>query len=185
MDNEKAKIIISVSEGKFEISGSENFVSEQIENFKELITNSVTQLHSQSSKSHKIVTEKIKEKSVPNLTKENGVDNYSNIYQSDGESLHLICDLPNDSKQQQTQSITLLYAYGQQLLGNNKANIEEIRSICSKYSCLDKSNFAFHIKKGDPKYYISKGDGKNRTIELTRPGEKRAKEIIEAIKKNV
>lgn len=180
---EKAKIIISVSEGKFEISGSEKFVSTQIENFKELITNSVNQPKKVQPKATAMPELENKSTKQPSSIQTNtGLD--ESIYVEDEDQIRIICDIPGKTKAEQTLNVALLYANARKIQGQESAVVEEIKTVCSNHACLDKKNFSTHIKKGDPKLYIDKGNGGSRSIKLNRPGIKKAEEIIELIKQN-
>ena len=180
---EKAKIIISVSEGKFEISGSEKFVSTQIENFKELITKSVNQPKIVQPKATAIPEMEIEPASPPSSIQSNtNLDD--SIYVEDEDLIRIICDIPGKTNAEKTLDVALLYANARKIQGQENTIVEEIKTVCSNHACLDKKNFSTHIKKGDPKLYIDKGSGGARSIKLNRPGIKKAEEIIELIKQN-
>ena len=182
MENDKAKIIISVSEGKFEISGSEKFVSTQIENFKDLIIKSVNRLQT----APKAKSEDQQHSDIPESSSSSSPDILDpDIFVEDEELIKIICDLPGKGKAEQTLNAALLYAQARTLQGQETANVEEIRTICSDHGCLDKTNFSSHVKKRDPQYFIDKGSGKSRTIKLNRPGQKKAKVLIESIKQSI
>nr|WP_321411908.1 hypothetical protein [uncultured Allomuricauda sp.] len=180
---EKAKIVISLSEGKFEISGSEKFVNAQIENFKELITKSVNQPKPVPQKPP-TKTESVNTTQDTSATSKSNSDLDDSIYVEDDELIRIICDIPGKTKAEQTLNAALLYANARKIQGQETANVEEIKKVCANHGCLDKKNFSTHIKKGDPQLYIDKGNGGARSIKLNRPGVKKAEEIIELIKQN-
>ncbi|MFY0715286.1 hypothetical protein J1D01_16610 [Seonamhaeicola sp. NFXS20] len=181
-ETKEAKISISIIEGKFEISGSEEFVNKQIENFKEVITKTL-------EKPTNVVGSKmesqfpVKEKQIQQAEKQSKVqdDSYSHIYVVDDEKIRIICDIPGKTAAEKTLNTALIYAFAKNNLGIEEANVGEIKTVCQNHGFLDKVNYSTHIKKGDPKLYLDKGSGKERAIKLVRPGIKKAKEIIELI----
>lgn len=183
MSENSAKISISVSEGKFEISGSEKFVSEQIENFKDLITKSVSNI----PKKETVVREHSQNHSgstsqeIPSKKENKSLDNYDEIYVEDEEVLKIICDIPGSSTSKKTLNAALLYAYGKKLQGDEVADVEEIREVCRNHGIFDSKNFSTVIKGGDPQLYIDKKNGDKRIIKLNRPGIKAVTELIQTI----
>jgi hypothetical protein len=183
---EKAKIVVSVSEGKFEISGSEEFVNKQIDLFKDIILKSFEKypIKSQLSKETSKHIETVDQSPISLNDNKSLNSDLSDVYVVDNEQIRIIADLPGDNSKAKTQSAALIYAYAKKQMGEDEASVEEIRTICQNHGCLDSSNFSAHIKSGDPKLYLDKGKGKARSIKLARPGEKRAIEIIQSILEN-
>lgn len=186
-ENNEAKIIISPSEGKFEISGSEDFVTRQIENFKELIIDSVKQVQPKpiSSLDPENQVEQAEGNGGTSSEVETSIqDKYPNVYSFDDDKLKLVCDIPGHNKKEKSINATLLYAYGWNQEGIEEVSNQNIKDICERHGILDKSNFAKYIKSGDPKLYTYKGSGSNTKIRITKPGEKAAKELISQIEQN-
>lgn len=183
-NNTRSEVSISISEGKFEIKGSEEFVSKQIENLKDIIEKSLNESN-QSSKKIKVA-----EKNEATLNPTNSSisesdssssefeEKYADIYAIDGDDVIIVADVPGSSSSAQTLNVAILYTYAQMKLGIDETKVDEIRKICESHGFLDVANFSSHIKRGDPKLYIDKGKGKERAIKLTRPGIKKAEEII-------
>lgn len=191
MDNNQAKITISLNEGKFEISGSELFVTQQIENFKSVIERTLTDFDNQE----KQVKSKLPDNGNSPATKDKPADEnesskdisetHPDIYAIDNEKINIICDIPGSTDSKKTLNAALLLAYGEKTQGISETVVEDVRNICKIHACLDTTNFSTHIKAGNPKLYIDKGSGKaTRTITITRPGEKAAKELIKSIEAN-
>jgi hypothetical protein len=190
MDNNQAKITISLNEGKFEISGSELFVTQQIENFKSVIERTLTDFDNQekqvkaNSTNNGNDSTKTEKPADENESADDISEIHPDVYVIDNEKINIICDIPGSTDSKKTLNASLLYAYGQKSQGINETNVEDIRDICKIHACLDSTNFSSHIKAGNPKLYIDKGSGKSRTITITRPGEKSAKELIKSIESN-
>lgn len=184
MEEKTARISISLLEGKFEISGSEEFVSKQIENFKALIEKSFDKplpkrkTPLESSKHIEIVNQAPVSTDEPN----GGLhDKYSDIFVVDEDNIRIITDIPGDNAFSKTFNAALIYAFAKKQMGVEETSVEEVRSVCQNHGFLDNPNFSKAIKKGDPKFYLDKGKNKSRMIKLTRPGEKKAEELIQSI----
>lgn len=188
MENNQAKITISLTDGKFEISGSELFVTQQIENFKHLIEKSFNDFESIPKK---VKTEnpinsssKVEEIEIDTKTEESIADIHPTIFALDNGKVNIICDIPGNTDSKKTLNVALLYAYAQKSLGIDETSVEEVRAICKIHGCFDQRNFSTHIKNGNPKLYLDKGSNKNRLVTITRPGENKAKAIIKTIESN-
>ncbi len=184
----EAKINISIKDGEIEITGSEEFVNKQIENFRDLIINIVENANNQ------IRTKNPEPQSQPSVSQavsgtnsqedsENPIEQYPYVYVEDEDELKLVCDLPGNSTAKKNFNAALLYTYGKKLMGEDEVGYECVMQICRNHGCVD-SNFSANIKSGDPKFYLDKGDGKERTIKLNRPGIKEAKKLINKIMEN-
>lgn len=185
MADKEAKIRICLSEGKFEISGSEDFVSKQIDNLKELIIESAQKKNSQSKSVNKHI--EVVNQAPITTDEENSITKdgkYSDIFVVDEEKIRIITDIPGNTASKQTLHAALIYAFAKKENGIDEANVDEIRSVCQNHAFLDLKNFSSHIKSGDPKLYLDKGSGKDRVIKLTRPGERKATELIDSILKD-
>ena len=179
---EEAKISISINEGKFEISGSENFVNKQIENFKSIIEKSLENPTIQNPTDTIKHVEIVSQSPISTNSTSNKLDDkYSDIFVIDGEDVKIICDIPGNNSAEKTLNAALIYALAKKESGTEEVNVGEIKHICQNHGFLDKKNFSTHIKKGDPKLYLDKGNGNSRVIKLVRPGEKKAQELIELI----
>lgn len=187
MENNQAKITISLTEGKFEISGSELFVTQQIENFKSLIEQTLTEVENNTTPSTKSSTknESPKSSEIPKSKSEGSIaDLHPTIYAIDNEQINIICDIPGSTDSKKALNVALLFSYGQKSQGIGESSVEDIRAICKMHGCFDQTNFSSHIKNGNPKLYLDKGSGKSRTITITRPGENQVKDLIKSIESN-
>lgn len=182
MENQNASIKVSISEGLVEISGSETFVTSQIDNLKELLKElKENKVKIKPSSSAGADEEKKKERETPIINAT--LEDMDDIYVVDEDKIKIICeDIPGTDKLNKTLNIALLYAFASKKLGKDEASVDLIRDICTEHGCLDPGNFSTHIKNGNPQYYLDKGTGKARTIKINKPGEKKALEVIEKIR---
>lgn len=184
MKSNQARIIVSLQEGKFEISGSELFVSQQIENLKEIIKMPANEAAKAPRKKDERESIQKKEDLNPEDTKQNIGDLHPSIYALDNDKVNIICDIPGSSDSKKAQNVALLYAFAEKHQGKKESLVEEIRGICKIHGCFDQTNFSSHIKHGNPKLYIDKGSGKARVLIITKPGENKVIELIKSIESN-
>lgn len=176
---EKAKVSISFTKGELEITGSENFVREQLDRFKDLINMRlsavpVTPEISQSS----ISTPKPSEDKVQQLHP-TGKNPYPKVIELEDGQIRLL-QISGKKKPEKIINVALLYLLAKSLTGDKIARFSEIREVCENYACLDASNFARILKK-DKQVFIIDGSGKGQTAKLTQPGLKKAKELAEKL----
>lgn len=141
--NNEAKIHLSLRDGTFEISGSENFVSQQIENFKDLILESIK---TPSSPPHNI------EKPSFQHTSHDGDHNsaptmksYNRVLHIEDKSVKIIKKVPGTNNAKKTLNTALIYLWGCRSAGVNEVPLQDIRRLCQEQSCLDSSNFSSYI----------------------------------------
>ncbi|MEM6270043.1 MAG: hypothetical protein AAF998_11440 [Bacteroidota bacterium] len=190
MDNE-ARIKISLSEGKFEISGSEGFVDKQFDKLQGLIEKRLekapvlpvkpkNEKPAKGTENPAIVTE--------TTHTENGLDQYDHIFVDDDDEdrIRIVVEIPGKNKVEKTQNAALIYAFANLQKGIKDVSISEIRAVCKHHGFLDTGNFASSIKKGDPKNYIIKGKSgsSKQTLKLTRVGETASKALVDELLKN-
>lgn len=180
--SKEAKISISIFEGKIEFSGSEEFVKDQIQQFKPVIDEILKQRkaikksgNSNNSGSPQSIAATFNNPpanpSVP--------EDLSEVFVIDDEKLRIVKNIPGESIPKKTLNTAILCAFAyKELLGQDTVSIEEVRKVCINHSNYDKKNFSAHVKKGDPKYFLDKGSSKSRTIKLIRAGVKKAQELI-------
>lgn len=179
MDNKFAKIRIGFGNGEIEIEGSENFVKEQITEFKDLIFSRLK--HGSTQEFYTKNIQDITNTSVDELPSTTEPDkDLLNIFSfKEGKLSILLHQAPGASKKQQMINIAYLYLYGNLINGIEQVNTNDIREVCTKFSCLDSSNFMTAMKKEKTGFLISDNKGKGSNITLTQPGKKIAKELVD------
>ena len=181
MENAAAKIRVSLREGLLEIEGSEEFVSKQIENLKDVITKLPTvtpppipaapaqpqQANGQTASATTAITSLDASK-------------YVNIISVDGGMVKILKDIPGKSVPEKTANAALLYLLGKSFLGSEEATANEIRETCKAHGFLNEANFATYLKA--PKEWINLlGSGKNAPVKLTFPGKKAALALADSL----
>jgi len=170
----EARIRLSLSEGTFEIEGSEDFVTKQIEAFGDVIKGALTSPPATMS---------YPATGVPHGGPK-GIDSdpaaYANVFSVAEGVVTILVDLPGESKREKAVSACLLAAYAKSLAGADSLSTDEVRAICKHHACLDDTNFAAHLKSEKFAYTLD-GSGKVKTIKLTVPGIKRAKAMADEL----
>lgn len=183
-----------------EVSGSEEFVTTQIENFKslfqisyeKLLDRSVTTVNEDSSKTVDKNTKLLLKNphlQPPNdgeeveyevITKEE--INFENVLVIEKDKIQIIVDIKDAAKSQRMIRVILLYMWGKLKLGIETVTFSELREVCQYYDALDYANFAKHID-ANKRFFITLGEGKNKSAKLIRPGIKEAEKLISELNK--
>ena len=171
MSDSEAKLHLSLKEGVFEISGPEHFVSQQIENFKEIILETLQNRRIKSDIVNVgMVPPDPQGTKLPPLDQQNLITKYfPRVLHIQEKDVKIIKKMPGA-------------LWGKKSIGIEEVSFQEIRDLCEQQGCLDTKNFAAHMK-GAREYIIV--DGKKgstaKTCKLTLPGMERAEEILEGL----
>jgi hypothetical protein len=182
MEGKQAKVLISVSEGRMEFEGSEEFVERQLAIFADLIKQSLRGAPAALKKATADKTEHT-EKKDQNERQEKGLEGYEHLFaKGAGDKVQILKDLPGDTTAKKMVSAALLLALANTLAGKSVTTFKEIREVCKAHGALDASNFAPTIKeqKGD---FVFGGSGGSQTVSLTVPGRKAADKLATELNK--
>lgn len=171
-----------------EISGSEEFVSRQIELFKDSIVarlekpvannnslqreRSVLYLDPPNNKVAQDIIEFVAKDETPNSSM-----NFDNVFVITGQGLSIIADVPGSSTAQKMINLILIYMYAKHKTGVEEVPFKELRDMCEKYGEIDKPNFS-KILNSNRKFFLTTGESKNQFARLIRPGIKAAESLI-------
>ena len=185
MDNVSAKVRVSIKDGLFEIEGSEDFVSKQIENLKGLFTpfpSTEADLTSPptSTTADKTGDEQPSIISTLGTTTDKALE-YVHVISIDKGIVKILKPIPGKDLAKKMVNAVVLYLFGKSLQGENEAPFKELRQICKQLGCLDGVNFASKMKT--KRLWINvNGTGKNKTASLTVPGLVEAKILANGMK---
>jgi len=110
MDQE-ARIEVSLTEGRFEVVGSENFVKEQTETLKNYVVENMKRIPLQQK--HADPTEPSEIESLD--TAEDGQSDLEYIFEEDEGAIRILADLPGNTNAEKTVNAALLYLYGKSI----------------------------------------------------------------------
>lgn len=184
MSGTEAKLRFSLTEGVFEISGSELFVSQQIENFKESIAQTLITLNTTiPSSPHTISAAPPAAPALPAGAKsEHGFDikSFPRVLHIEGKDVKVIKKMPGTNNAKKSVNTALAYLWGKRSVGVEDVSFQEIRDLCQQQGCLDSGNFAATMKNAREHIIIEGRKGSSaKTCKLTLPGVERAEELLE------
>jgi len=165
----ETRIRISLKDGVFELAGSETFVTQQIENFKTVITASLTQI--ERERSEPVIKPELQNPpSAPGSIKDARIE-FPNVLHIEGEKVSLLKTMPGDMKSKRAVNTALAYLWGKRSIGVENVTFKELRDLCEQQGCLDEGNFAKHMSSARQEIVIDGAKGSTlKTCKLTRPG---------------
>lgn len=173
MPEREAFVRLSVGNVTIEVSGSEDFVESQLDQYEHFL---------QDAESAEAQVEEYSNQ-TPSTAKENlqdGPDEYSDIFgvSEDGEVSFRFYELPGNGYKESQINCAILYLYALSTANKDpKVDTDVIRKICDEYREID-SNFLSNLRD-EKKALDVEGEGKSHTVRLTPPGHKKAKQIID------
>jgi len=175
---QSAKIVFSLRDGVLEISGSEEFVRDQLTKFDDLIIKHLSNIP---------ITAQPSIPSPPQPAPEEGAQgdtwksvSYHNVIAFDRDGIKILKNIPGKSGSEKAVNAALVYLYAKNVKGQEEALFKEIRELCKDHGCLDSANFASNLKS-EKQYFIIGGSGKKQTAKLTRPGKTKAAALVEEL----
>lgn len=173
-------ICINLKDGSVSISGSEEFVSKNMETVFDFVMENLNLSNKTFSKTPEAVeTSTLNENSSNNLAEESErKDKYitAGIYHVDPESgdISILKKIPGNSKAEKMKNIALIALYVKQ----GKIEGRDLVPLFEKHACYDSSNCT-KIFKSELSNMIYKPNGKKWTLELTQPGQEAAIALLE------
>lgn len=173
-----SRIKISLNGNLLELEGSDDFIKTNLELMKKIEQAApVPQTLNQQPSSNPVKTP------INNSISENLSDLYPYVYHKTDEGFNIISsELPGNSNAEKTRTLALIYLYGKKfMMSEDSADSNELRSLATKFGCLDSKNFAKHLAATKPHLAFNGKKGGNKTYTITRPGENEAKKIVSEI----
>ncbi len=172
---QSAKIVVSVRDGLIEISGSEDFVRDQLEKFDDLIMKHLSNMLNSAQPSIFPSPQAALEQEVQGDAWKSV--SYYNVIAFEGDEIKILKNIPGKSGAEKAVNAALLYLYAKNVKGQEEALFKEIRELCKGHGCLDSANFASNLKS-EKQYFIIGGSGKKQTAKLTQPGKMKAAALV-------
>lgn len=138
-----ARVVVSVSEGKIEIEGSESFVAEQLAQ----LNNVICQIVSSAGNLAVAAAASPEAASSGNQKPMLSFGRYANLYAQRDGRIQLLKELPGANMAHKTISAALLLGHANLLLGTDTTPLDVIRKACKEHACHDSNNFAATIKR--------------------------------------
>lgn len=172
----EAQISISIRDGKIEVSGSETFVREQIEAFKEIILKTLSTVPPEPV----LPQPPIVGGPTPVAPIGGPTSEYQNVLAFDGDQVKILKAIPGKNKAEKTVNAALIYLHGKSLKGEESATFKEIRKVCEEHACLDPGNFSGTMKEHKELFLVT-GSGKSQVVKLTHPGKTQAVALVKEL----
>jgi hypothetical protein len=171
MEQTSARIHISAKDGIVEITGSESFVTSQMESLKPLIEG----FASDSKRKNKPEDKSAAGAAVVNDSEP--LSKYPNTFGIIEDKLSILKEAIGDNIAEKELNTVILYLFGKSALGVQSVPFSELREVCKAHSCLDATNFSSHMKAAKA-WILVAGKGKSQNASLSVPGKAKAIELI-------
>jgi len=175
MADETASFHINLKSGELTFSGSEDFVTAQIEENRDVIDKMLSQLQeAELAKTHENAGDRSSGSERPE-----DMPPFPNVFGVSDDKVSVIADVPGSTDKDKTINLTHLYLLGKSLLLNEEtADFDEIREACKEHGCYNSSNFSTYVKGAK---VITNGTDRSQSAELTHPGKEKARALAEEL----
>lgn len=176
MDEHAAYIRLSLTEGTFEIKGSEAFVAAQAERFEALIHELL------QTKPEALLprTEETPAQQNKSDAQQHPEQLYPRVFATAGEGFQITAKVPGTNNAEKTANIALLLALAEVLRGGTGVSASAVQQAAKDHACLDAGNFKAGFKKRKTLFVLD-GGAQTYEIRLTHPGREKAKELAETL----
>jgi hypothetical protein len=181
MSNE-ARIKLSVRDGILEIEGSEKFVSEQADAFREVVASLLQQPRESNGGGARLQTGTSDGAgSYRNVATASSLSEYETVFVMADGKIQILKGIPGNGKAGKTMNAALLCLFANELQGNTEVGFDTIRDLCQAHGFLDSSNFSATLKEAK-EHLIITGTSRRLSAKLTVPGRKEAQRLAEGLK---
>ncbi|MCA0930606.1 hypothetical protein [Ruegeria profundi] len=192
MSSDNASFAFSFADGTLKIEGSELFVSQQVEIFREKIMESLSGLDQPAIALPQITgpqttagTSEVFEGGAP-FQSDNSVaapstgNPYPRVLDVLGDKLKVTTSVKGKNTAERAVNLILIYLWGKErLLDQPTAEYRELREICEEHACLDSSNFSSTLTSKKNLILVDGSKGSSSKIcKLTYPGREAAEEVL-------
>jgi hypothetical protein len=189
---ENASFSFSFTDGTLKIEGSELFVSQQVETFREKILESLSGLDQPPVTLTQLrhISEAAGGASSNNTpTNNNGIleaeveDNsnpYPRVLDVMGDKLKITTSIKGKNTAERAINLILAYLWGKdRLLKQPTAEYKELRELCEEHACLDSGNFSSTLTSKKNLILVDGSKGSSAKIcKLTYPGREAAEKVL-------
>lgn len=179
MTEQRSSFKFNLGDLVIEIAGSDLFVSQQIEPFRDLIAQ-----HLKAPRAlPKIETDQLlgqAEGETDVAATEEPI--YPNAIAIHGDALSIICKAPGKNTSEKAGNLCLIYIWAKKrIMGQSEVPASELRELCKEHAAFDASNFANHLRSRKSHFLPVGVKGSNsKSYKITHPGEAAAKELLDA-----
>ncbi len=191
MTTPNASFSYCFADGTLRIEGSELFVAQQVDEFREKILESlegvgqpavaipqITHLPDASSAN---ANQSTPVEGKVSIVKDVGAANpYPRVLDVMGDKLKITTSIKGKTNAEKTINVILAYLWGKEnLLDQPTAEYKELRELCEEHGCLDSGNFSSTLSSKKNLILIDGAKGSNTKIcKLTYPGKEEAETVL-------
>lgn len=185
--------IFKLGSNYIEISGPTEFVEEQLDKFRELITASYEKILNHRGENK--TKEQNVQKSKLLMPVEQGEEYaefvevnqgttvaHENVFVMENGRFQILCEMPGSSTSARMISVVLVYLWAQLRRGIDTVSFSELREVAMKAGEFDSSNFSKAMDH-NKRFFLLLGEGRGRTAKLVLKGIKEAERIINELNK--
>ncbi len=190
MSSENASFAFSFADGTLKIEGSELFVSQQIEAFRDKIIEALSGLDQPAIAYPQISEPQVAEGRTAYLEDSADIvrdgseadepNPYPRVLDVLGDRLKVTASIKGKNTAEKAVNLILIYLWGKdRLLGQPTAESKELREICEEHGCLDSSNFSSTLASKKNLILVDGNKGSSSKIcKLTYPGREAAETVL-------
>ncbi|WP_321991467.1 hypothetical protein [Marispirochaeta aestuarii] len=181
METVKNYLKVSLKDGSFEIGGSDEFISNNLEKVFSFLETSQNSTYYNDDEQQAENANQPGPEEAPITTPEK-TKPYKKSLHFENNEVKIIQKMPGSNKAQKSVNTALVYLWGMKHIGINEVPYSEIRELCKNQGCLDSPNFSRHMNSARQEIIVSGRSGSpSKTCKLTIPGVEKAKEILESL----
>ena len=171
--SEQARISLNYNGVSFEISGSEQFVAEQIAVFKDAIIEAIEQTRSE----HPLAEE---EPPAAPHKETSDTPSYTKVLHIEDDKVSILKKAPGNTTSKKAIATAIIYLWAKRSIGVDSVPFNELRDQCKTQGCLDTMlHFAANMKRARQFIIIDGTKGSSvQTCKLTLPGVEEAERIL-------
>jgi len=180
----EAKFRFSAHDGVVEMEGSEDFLSKHFDSLTDIVR--VMARHVVIDPKMPVIpaAENVAEEGQDDLVPVTAqkataetIDDYPHAFSEINGKLKIVTAVNGKSKRDQMRDISMLYCFGNSLMGHEHSESPKIRQAVEEHGCLDAPNFSKTFE--DKTLFISDGvKGGNKQVKLTFNGRQKVKEML-------
>jgi hypothetical protein len=191
MTDSKASFSFSFADGTLKIEGSELFVSQQMDAFRDTILDSLNAFGKPALALP-----------APTHVQTNGIDSsggtgndaevvelqpegnpFPRVLDTMGDRLKITTAIKGKTTAEKAINLILAYLWGKErLLNEPTAEYKELRELCEEHACLDSSNISTTLSSKKSLILVDGAKGSTSKIcKLTYPGREAAEEVLEQL----
>jgi hypothetical protein len=182
-----AKFSFSFSDGTLEVSGSELFVTQQVEGFRQVIIDALQQAATMPVVVHRLPMHSqgaVEDAPVPSSGgpkhSEPSTNPYPYVLDVMNDKIKITKSMKGSNTAEKAIKLILSYMWGKEkLLGQSTADYKELRDLCEEHACLDSSNFSSTLTSKKQWIVVDGVKGSSgKVCKLTYPGREKAEEML-------